>query len=132
MGRLTGMSVEDIEADRSGVASKYAREWGQVVVLKGAETVVAHPDGRVSVNPHRNAALATAGTGDVLAGIIGALLGQRLEPFEAAVTGVLLHGAAGEEAAARMGDTGVLASDLLPLLPVVIRRLRTISAVTRG
>ena len=95
-----------------------------MVVLKGAETVIASPDGEVRVNPHRNAALATAGTGDVLAGVIGGLLAQGLDPFAAAVTGVFLHGAAGEEVASRMGDTGALASDLLPLLPIVIRRIR--------
>jgi hydroxyethylthiazole kinase-like uncharacterized protein yjeF len=124
MSRLTGLNVETIQADREGVAGRFAREWHQVVVLKGARTVVAHPDGRVVVNPHSNPAMATAGTGDVLAGIIGGLLAQGQEPFTAAVTGVFLHGAAGDEAASRMGDAGVLASDLLPLIPIVIRGLR--------
>ena len=71
MSRLCGLSVADIEADRQGVAARFAAEWNQVVVLKGAETVVAAPDGRVRINPHKSAALASAGTGDVLAGIIG-------------------------------------------------------------
>ncbi|MGI8608601.1 MAG: NAD(P)H-hydrate dehydratase, partial [Candidatus Dormibacteria bacterium] len=124
MSRLTGLKVEEIQADREGVAGKYARDWGQVVVLKGSHTVIADVDGQVRVNPHSNPALATAGTGDVLAGIIGGLLAQGLEPFEAAVTGVFLHGAAGDEAVARMGDAGVLASDLLPLIPVTIRDLK--------
>jgi NAD(P)H-hydrate epimerase len=124
MSRLTGLSVDQIQADREGVAERFAREWHQVVVLKGAGTVIADPDGRVVVNPHSNPALATAGTGDVLAGIIGGLLAQGQQPFTAAVTGVFIHGAAGDEAASRMGEAGVLASDLLPLIPIVIRRLR--------
>ena len=124
MSRLTGMKVEDIQADREAVAQKFAREWRQVVVLKGSRTVIAEPGGEVRVNPHGNPALATAGTGDVLAGIIGGLLAQGLDLFEAAVTGVFLHGATGDEASARMGDAGVLASDLLPLIPVTIRDLK--------
>ncbi|HXA43548.1 MAG TPA: NAD(P)H-hydrate dehydratase [Candidatus Solibacter sp.] len=124
MARLTGMSVQAIEADREAVAARFAQEWRQVVVLKGAHTVIASPDGKVVVNPHANAALASAGTGDVLAGIIGGLLAQGQEPMVAAVTGVFLHGAAGDEAASRLGDAGVLASDLLPLIPLVIRELR--------
>jgi hydroxyethylthiazole kinase-like uncharacterized protein yjeF len=124
MSRLTGLKVEEIQADREGVAQRFAREWGQVVVLKGAQTVVAGPGGETRVNPHSNAALASAGTGDVLAGIIGGLLAQGLDVFEAAVTGVFLHGATGDEASARMGDAGVLASDLLALIPVTIRDLK--------
>lgn len=124
MSRLTGLKVEEIEADREAVAARFAAEWGHVVVLKGAKTVIADPSGTVRVNPHGNPALATAGTGDVLAGIIGGLLAQGLDAFEAAVTGVFLHGAAGDEASARLGDAGVLASDLLPLIPVTIRDLK--------
>ncbi|MDQ6748303.1 MAG: NAD(P)H-hydrate dehydratase [Candidatus Dormibacteraeota bacterium] len=132
MSRLTGIKVEEIQADREGVAARFAQEWGQVVVLKGAHTVIASPDGNVRVNPHSNPALASAGTGDVLAGIIGGLLAQGLEPFEAAVTGVFLHGAAGEEATARLGDAGVMASDLLPLIPVTIRDLKPLLKRTRA
>jgi NAD(P)H-hydrate epimerase len=126
MSRLCGLPVDQVQADRTGVAARFAKEWGQVVVLKGAGTVIADPDGRVQVNSHRNPALATAGTGDVLAGVIGGFLAQGLEPFAAAVSGVYIHGAAGEEAAAEMGNTGVLASDLLPLIPGVIRRTRMV------
>jgi NAD(P)H-hydrate epimerase len=126
MARLTGLSVEAIQADRVAVAGRFAKEWGQVVVLKGAGTVVADPDGRVHLNTHRNPALASAGTGDVLAGIIGGFLAQGLDPYAAALAGVYVHGAAGEEASAKMGDTGVLASDLLLLIPGVIRRSRLV------
>jgi hydroxyethylthiazole kinase-like uncharacterized protein yjeF len=124
MARLTGLTVDAIQADREATAARFAAEWGHVVVLKGSKTVIAEPGGTVRVNPHGNPALASAGTGDVLAGIIGGLLAQGLEAFEAAVTGVFLHGATGDEASARMGDAGVLASDLLPLIPVTIRDLK--------
>ncbi|MFN2463494.1 MAG: NAD(P)H-hydrate dehydratase [Candidatus Dormibacteria bacterium] len=132
MSRLTGLKVDEIQGNREEVAARFAREWRQVVVLKGSHTVVAEPGGEVRVNPTGGAALASAGTGDVLAGILGALLAQGLDPFEAAVTGVFLHGAAGDEAGARMGDAGVLASDLLPLIPVTIRDLRPLLRQARG
>jgi len=110
--RLTGEMVaadDDIRRER---ASQAARRFAQVVVLKGARTVVAAPDGRAAVAPFANAALATAGSGDVLAGLIGALLAQGLKPFDAACLGVYLHGAAGERISTRLGDSGLLASDL--------------------
>jgi len=94
------------------------------VVLKGAYSVIAAPDGRAVICPFATPGLATAGTGDVLAGALVGLLAQGLSPFEAAVAGVYLHGAAGEMATARIGDTGVVASDLLPLLPEAIKELR--------
>jgi ADP-dependent NAD(P)H-hydrate dehydratase / NAD(P)H-hydrate epimerase len=110
--RLTGSMVaadDDIRRER---ASEAARRFAQVVVLKGARTVVAAPNGRIAVAPFANAALATAGSGDVLAGLIGALLAQGLTPFDAACLGVFLHGQAGERISARLGDAGLLASDL--------------------
>jgi hydroxyethylthiazole kinase-like uncharacterized protein yjeF len=124
MVRLTGKTAEAISADRAGAARRAAREWGAIVVLKGAHTVVAHPDGRVSEDPHEVPALATAGTGDVLAGIIGGLMAQGSEPFAAAVTGVYVHAAAGRRIADRLGDSGLLASDLLPEIPLVMNVLR--------
>jgi len=124
MARLTGRTAEAINADRAGAARRAAREWGAIVVLKGAHTVVAHPDGRVSEDPHEVPALATAGTGDVLAGIIGGLMAQGSEPFAAAVTGVYVHAAAGRRIADRLGDSGLLASDLLPEIPLVMSVLR--------
>jgi len=131
MSRLCGLPVAEIQADREGVARRFAKEWGQVVVLKGAGTVIAAPDGRGHTDSHRLAALATAGTGDVLSGIIGGLLAQGMAPYEAAVTGVYLHGEAGAEASARLGTAGVLAGDLLPLVPVVETRLRAVLAFAR-
>ncbi len=124
MARLTGKTVEAIAADRSAAARKAAKEWGAVVVLKGAHTVVAHPDGRISEDPHEVPALATGGTGDVLSGIIGGLIAQGSDPFSAAVTGVYIHAAAGRRLSGRMGDSGLLASDLLLEIPVVMNVLR--------
>jgi len=131
MSRLCGLSVSDIERDRVEVARRFAREWSQVLVLKGAETVVASPQGEVRVNPHRTPALATAGTGDVLSGIVGGFLAQGLDPFAAAVTGVFIHGASAESIAAEIGNAGMLAGDLLPRIPLTIKRLRPILAAAR-
>jgi hydroxyethylthiazole kinase-like uncharacterized protein yjeF len=124
LGRLMGKTAEAINADRQGAARKAAKEWGAVVVLKGAHTVVAHPDGRVSEDPHEVPALASGGTGDVLSGIIGGLISQGSEPFAAAVTGVYVHAAAGRRISQRLGDSGLLAGDLLPEIPVVMNVLR--------
>ncbi len=124
MSRLTGKSVDAIAKDRTGAALSAAREWGAVVVLKGAHTVVAHPDGRSSEDPHEVPALATGGTGDVLSGVIGALVAQGLDPFSAAVTGVYIHAAAGRRLAHRLGDSGLLASDLLLEIPLIMNVLR--------
>jgi hydroxyethylthiazole kinase-like uncharacterized protein yjeF len=124
LSRLTGKTVEAIAADRHGSARKAAKEWGAVVVLKGAHTVVAHPDGRISEDPHEVPALATGGTGDVLSGIIGGLIAQGSEPFAAAVTGVYVHAAAGRRISQRLGDSGLLASDLLLEIPIVMNVLR--------
>ncbi len=124
MARLTGLTVEAIQADRPAVARRFAHEWRQVVVLKGAHTIVAAPDGRLAVDPHANAALATGGTGDVLAGVITGLRAQRLTSYEAAVTGVFLQGEAASALSADVGDAGLLASDLLPCVPRIMARLK--------
>jgi len=100
------------DAARAAAARETAASWGQVVVLKGARTVVAAPDGRVAEAPFENPALASGGTGDVLSGIIGSLLAQGLAPYDAARAGVYLHGLAGEAVRERFGDAGLLASDL--------------------
>jgi ADP-dependent NAD(P)H-hydrate dehydratase / NAD(P)H-hydrate epimerase len=123
-GRLSGLETAAVQQDRRGIASRFAKVWNKVVVLKGAGTVIAAPDGRVTLNPIATPALASAGTGDVLAGLIAGLMGQKLPPFEAAVTGVHLHSLAGLDLEASMGQAGVLASDLLLQLPRVMERLR--------
>lgn len=124
MGRLLGRPAHEVQENRRGVAMASAEQWGQVVVLKGAHTVIAAPDGRVALSPFANPALATAGSGDVLAGIIGGLLAQGMERYEAAVAGVYLHGAAAERWSAANGSGGMLASDLLALLPRVAEQTR--------
>ena len=124
MSHLLDRSTEEIQAQRLDVAREAASAWGVPVVLKGAFTVVAAPSGAVSLSPFANPGLASAGTGDVLAGVVGGLLAQGLSPFQAASCGVYLHGAAGEEVRQELGDTGMMASDLLPALPRIIRNLR--------
>lgn len=124
MGRLVRKSTAQVQADREGIAGSAAAEWGVVVVLKGARTVVAAPDGRISVDPHEVPALASGGTGDVLSGVIGGLLAQGLDAYTAAVTGVYVHAEAGRRVAASQGDSGLLASDLLPEIPRVMQMLR--------
>lgn len=124
MSRLTELKVEAIQADRVNIALRYAAEWGHVVVLKGAGTVVAAPDGTASINPTGGPNLATAGTGDVLSGVIGGLLAQGCSPFGAAVCGAYLHGMAGDILREEYGDAGTIASDLHGVLPVA--RLSTL------
>lgn len=115
------------DAARRSAAAAAAATWKQVVVLKGAKTVIAEPDGTVTTAPFENPALASGGTGDVLAGIIGALLAQGLAPGPAARLGVYLHGSAGELVRERLGDAGLLASDLPDSVPVVRKRLAALS-----
>ena len=121
--RITGAAAGASDDERRTAALDAAARFGAVVVLKGAHTVVAAPDGSSAVASFANAALATAGTGDVLAGTIGALLSQGVAPFDAARLGVFLHGRAGELVSQRVGDAGLLASDLTPMLPVARREL---------
>jgi hydroxyethylthiazole kinase-like uncharacterized protein yjeF len=126
MARLMGGEVtpKEIQADREGVASRKAQAWGTVVVLKGAFTVVAAPDGRIVVLPFANPGMATAGTGDVLAGAIVGLRAQGMGAFDAAVAGAYLHGLAGELARAELGDMGMVAGDLPARLPLALRSVR--------
>lgn len=112
MSRLTGKSTSEIQEDRIGIAKSFADEFGLTVVLKGAGTVIASNDGRAAINPTGNQGMATAGAGDVLAGIITSLLGQGLTPYEAAVAGTYVHGMAGDLATAEIGAAGVMASDI--------------------
>jgi ADP-dependent NAD(P)H-hydrate dehydratase / NAD(P)H-hydrate epimerase len=121
-----GDLIDDDDA-RVAATKDAATAWRQVVVLKGARTVIAAPDGEVVVAPFENPALATGGTGDVLAGAIGSLLAQGLPPFAAARLGVYLHGTAGEGLRERYGDAGLLASDLPDGLAIARRRLATIA-----
>ena len=123
MGTLTGLSNDEVQGQRLTLARDRAAEWGCHVVLKGANTVVATPDNRARVSEVAQPALATAGTGDVLSGAIGALLAQGLAPFDAATLGVYLHGDAGNRAARARGTIGVTASDVAEQLAMASRSL---------
>ena len=124
MSVLTGLATEEIQQDRIGIASRFAKEWDHVVVLKGAFTLIASPDGRVTMIPVASPALARAGTGDVLAGLIVGLRAQGLDAFDAAVAGAWIHAQAGLYAADDLGTTAsVLASDLLNSIPDVLSDL---------
>ena len=116
MARLTGLSPADLAADRVGAACRFAQKWDAVVVLKGAHTVVAAPDGSSFINPTGNPGLARGGSGDALAGILSALLACGLPARDAAACAVWLHGAAADRAAARKGEYGMLPQDLFPEL----------------
>lgn len=126
--RLTGLPVDEIQSGRIALARQKAQEWQKTVVLKGAYTVVASSDGKCRIASFTNPGLASAGTGDVLASVIAALLAQGLKAPDAAACGVYLHGMAGEIVKDRLGDTGMIASDLLLELPLSIKRLKQSSA----
>ncbi len=122
MSVLTGVTVPEIQSDRLRIAEKFASEWGHIVVLKGALTVVASPDGTMAIIPVASSALARAGTGDVLAGIIVGLRAQGVEAFEAAVAGAYIHAISGVEVANTIGNpAAVMAADLLTGLVGVLR-----------
>ena len=123
MARLTGRSTQEVQGSRLEVAAEMAAAWNQVVLLKGAHTVIAAPDGRTMVLPFANPALAKGGSGDVLAGAIVGLRAQGLEAFEAAVVGAYLHGLAGALAREQLGVTAVTAGDLVGLLAMAIREV---------
>jgi NAD(P)H-hydrate epimerase len=121
MGRLCGgLKVSGGNIDRLELARDKAREWQVTLVLKGACTLIAEPDGRVRINWLANPALATAGTGDVLAGMVAGFLAQKMTPFNAASASVYLHALAADLVSAEIGNAGLLASDLLPKIPRAI------------
>jgi NAD(P)H-hydrate epimerase len=124
LSRLTGAPVAEIQADRLSMARRCAAEWGVTVVLKGANTVVAAPDGRLRLSPFTNPGLASGGTGDVLAGAVAGLVAQGVEPFDAAALGVYLHALAAEHVRRELGPAGMLAGDLLPAIPRAIKELK--------
>jgi NAD(P)H-hydrate epimerase len=115
--RLTGVSSRDIERQKFDLAKEFSKTYGVTLVLKGAPTIIATPSGYVFVNPTGNPGMSTAGSGDVLAGVIGALLGQGLTQDASAVSGVYLHGTAGDLAAQKKGIHGMIASDMIRFLP---------------
>lgn len=124
MSRLCGLSIKEIQSDRTGTAMKFAAEWNKTVLLKGAYNVIASPDGCCRVSPFANPGLATAGTGDVLAGVIAGMAAQGLGLYDAASLGTYVGCEAGEMIRNVLGDAGMIASDLLSALPMTIKQLK--------
>ncbi|MGE5581933.1 MAG: NAD(P)H-hydrate dehydratase [Bacillota bacterium] len=125
MARLTGLTVPEVQADRLGTARRFAEEWKVYLILKGTRTVIAAPDGFTFINPTGNPGMATGGMGDVLAGMIGGLAAQGMDIFNAGVAAVYIHGLAGDLAAEEMGCRGMVAGDLLPKIPLAIKKVLT-------
>ncbi|HQG45318.1 MAG TPA: NAD(P)H-hydrate dehydratase, partial [bacterium] len=124
LSRLTGLAISAILADPLAAAGAWAKKFGHILVLKGNPTIIAAPDGALFLNATGNPGMATAGSGDVLTGVIAGLLAQGLSPLDAALCGVWLHGAAGDLARDRKGEMGMIAGDLLETLPTAIQMLR--------
>jgi ADP-dependent NAD(P)H-hydrate dehydratase / NAD(P)H-hydrate epimerase len=124
MSRLTGSPRRYIEKNREAVARAFARKYQCVLLLKGHRTVIASPDGKAAINRTGNAGMATAGSGDVLTGMIAAFIGQGMGAFEAAKAACHLHGKAGDLAAKRKGKASMIATDIIESLPAVIREVK--------
>ncbi|MDD6380845.1 MAG: NAD(P)H-hydrate dehydratase [Lachnospiraceae bacterium] len=120
MSRFTGRSIAEIKQDMQGIAAKYAADYQVVIALKDARTVTVAPDGRAVLNTTGNNGMSTAGSGDVLAGIVASFLAQGLDAFDAAALGVYIHGAAGDAAAEKYGVRGMKAMDIAEALPEVL------------
>jgi len=132
MARLLNESVAAVQSDRVRVAERAAREWGSVVVLKGARTIVTTPDGTTAVNSTGNPGMATGGSGDVLTGVIAALVAQGYDLFRAAAAAVYIHGRAGDIAAGGKGQMGLVAGDLIESLPAACKELEEFREVVSG
>ena len=123
MARLINSTPREINSDRENTAINFAKRYGVITVLKGAGTIIASPDGKAYINHTGNSGMATGGSGDVLAGIIGSMLAQGANPFRAAAAGVFLHGTAGDIAAEKLGRISMLPTDMTELLPDAFQRL---------
>ncbi|HHY91212.1 MAG TPA: NAD(P)H-hydrate dehydratase, partial [Clostridiales bacterium] len=123
MSRLTGKDIQYIAQNRIEIASAFAQRWNCTVVLKGARTVVADGKGKIFINQTGNPGMATAGSGDVLTGLIAGLVAQGIAPVDAAVAAVYIHGSAGDRAAKRLGEYGLLAGDIASEIPLVLKEL---------
>jgi NAD(P)H-hydrate epimerase len=128
MARIVNSTIADVQKDRLKTARDFAREHELIVVLKGHRTVIAHPNGEVWVNSTGNPGMATGGTGDILTGMVAAMVAQHpKQPFEAVVAAVYLHGLAGDVACESKGENSLIATDLLDGLPEAFRRGQTAS-----
>ena len=124
MSRLTSLSIAEIEENREDIALEFAEKYDVTLLLKGHNTVIASPDGRVKFNTTGNSGMASGGMGDVLTGVIASFVGQGLSCFDAAVLGAYLHGKAGDIAANEVGEFGLIASDVVDKLPYAIKLLQ--------
>jgi NAD(P)H-hydrate epimerase len=122
MARLLGKSIQEIQANRMTIAREFAQEFGVILVLKGNKTLVATPSGAIYVNITGNPGMATAGSGDVLCGLITGLIAQGIKPQDAAIVGVYLHGQAGDYASEARGQRGLIAGDLLASIPDILKQ----------
>lgn len=127
MARLTGKSIEDIQADRVETARAFAMQWGVTLVLKGNRTIVAAPSGEIYINLSGNPGMATAGSGDVLCGMITGLIAQGLRVHHAAMAAVYLHGLAGDHAQKLKGQRGLIAGDLIQAIPEIVKIFESVS-----
>ncbi|MFZ5596057.1 MAG: NAD(P)H-hydrate dehydratase [Bacillota bacterium] len=121
MARLAGMATDGVQRDRLGVARSFSADWGVTLVLKGAKSIIALPDGTAYINPTGNPGMATGGSGDVLTGVIAGLIAQGMDVAGAAAAGVYIHGLAGDRAALEKGMMGLIAGDILEALPLATR-----------
>ena len=126
MARLIGMTADEVSSQPIEIAVNFAKKTNKIVLLKGATSVVANPRGEVYINNTGNNGMATAGSGDVLTGIIAGLIAQKHEPFDAAVLGAFLHGLAGDEVVCEKGQDSLTAGDILEKIPSVIKKLRSL------
>ncbi len=120
---MLGSSIDAVQADRLEVTRRFCREHRVPLVLKGAGSVIGGPDGDVAVNPTGNPGMAKGGSGDVLTGVVGALLARGVEPVAALEAGCYLHGLAGDVAARERGEIAMIASDIIESLPAALREL---------
>jgi len=128
MARLLGLSVKKVQENRKAIAMDFARKYGIVLVLKGNKTVVSDYLGNVYINKSGNPGMATAGSGDVLTGIVAGFLGQGLGAFEAAKFAVYLHGVAGDMAAEEKTQISLIASDIIDKIPSAIKKIKSLPA----
>jgi hydroxyethylthiazole kinase-like uncharacterized protein yjeF len=124
LARLTGLDKEKLNDNRMETAGTWAGKWGALLVMKGARTIISQPDGKTAINISGNSGMATAGSGDVLTGIIAAMYGLGLDLSEAVKTGVFIHGLSGDIAAEKLGEDGITARDILINLPEAVKLLR--------
>ncbi|AOY76319.1 bifunctional ADP-dependent NAD(P)H-hydrate dehydratase/NAD(P)H-hydrate epimerase [Clostridium formicaceticum] len=123
MSRLTGLSIQEVNDHRLEVAKNFSEKWGVITLLKGARTVITDPQGQIFINRTGNPGMATAGSGDVLTGMITGLLSQGVEPLQAAIVSAYLHGKAGDRAAEELGEYSMLAGDIIDQVPFVIQEI---------